>query len=66
MFGQHGTVHEVSWETLKKRLGDVTFQKLWNQAHFVGMINWTMLPHLSAIWKRLLSDYMPPSRPAES
>jgi sugar/nucleoside kinase (ribokinase family) len=59
MFGQHGTVHEVSWETLKKRLGDVTFQKLWNQAHFIGMVNWTMLPHLSAIWKRLLSDYMP-------
>ncbi len=59
MFGQHGSVHEVSWETVKKRLGDVTFQKLWNQAHFIGMVNWTMLPHLSAIWKRLLSDYMP-------
>jgi hypothetical protein len=59
MFGQHGTVHEVSWDTVKKRLGDVTFQKLWNQAHFIGMVNWTMLPHLSAIWKRLLSDYMP-------
>ncbi|MEI9998223.1 MAG: hypothetical protein WDO13_03165 [Verrucomicrobiota bacterium] len=58
-FGQHGSVHEVSWEILKKRLGDVTFQKLWNQAHFIGMVNWTMLPHLSAIWKRLLSDYMP-------
>ncbi len=59
MFGQHSTVHEVSWETIKKRLGDTTFHKLWNQAHFVGMVNWTMLPHLSAIWKRLLSDYMP-------
>jgi sugar/nucleoside kinase (ribokinase family) len=59
MFGQPDPVREVSWETIKKRLGDGTFQKLWNQAQFIGMVNWTMLPHLSAIWKRLLSDYMP-------
>lgn len=59
MFGQHSTVNDVSWETIKKRLGDTTFRKLWNQSHFIGMVNWTMLPHLSAIWKRLLSDYMP-------
>src|ERR1700743_272179 len=59
LFGQHGTVHEVSGETLKKRLGGGPFQKLRTQCHFVGMSNWTMLPHLSAIWKRLLSDYMP-------
>jgi sugar/nucleoside kinase (ribokinase family) len=59
-FSQHGSVHEVSWETIKKRLGDVTFQKVWNQSHFIGMLNWTQLPHTSAIWKRLLSDYVTP------
>ena len=59
MLGQTASVNDVTWENIKKRLGDTTFQKLWNQAHFVGMVNWTMLPHLSAIWKRLLSDYMP-------
>jgi sugar/nucleoside kinase (ribokinase family) len=64
MFGQHLSVNDVSWETLKKRLGDTTFRKLWNQSHFIGMVNWTMLPNLSAIWKRLLSDYMPKKKEA--
>jgi sugar/nucleoside kinase (ribokinase family) len=63
MFGQHSTVQEVSWENIKKRMGDTAFQKLWNQSHFVGMVNWTMLPHLSAIWKRLLSDFVPTKTP---
>lgn len=58
-FGQHASVNDVSWEILKKRLGDTTFRKMWNQSQFVGMVNWTQLPHLSAIWKRLLSDYVP-------
>ncbi|PTX99621.1 sugar kinase [Verrucomicrobia bacterium LW23] len=52
-------VHDVSWENIKKRLGEEPFRKLWNSAHFIGMVNWTNLPHLSAIWKRLLSDFTP-------
>ncbi|GAB4246836.1 MAG: hypothetical protein OHK005_12750 [Candidatus Methylacidiphilales bacterium] len=59
MFGQHSTVHEVSWEVIKKRLGESNFQKLWNQSDFVGMVNWTMLPHMSALWKKILSEFKP-------
>jgi sugar/nucleoside kinase (ribokinase family) len=64
MFGQHSTVHEVTWDNLKKRLGEAQLRKLWDQSHFVGMVNWTMLPHLSAIWKRILSDFVPPKNAA--
>ncbi len=59
-FGQYDSVHDVSWENLKKRIGEAAFRKLWDSSHFVGMVNWTMIPHLSAIWKRILSDYVPP------
>ncbi|MDE1171257.1 MAG: carbohydrate kinase family protein [Verrucomicrobium sp.] len=59
MFGQHEAVQDVSWDNIKKRLSEAKFKKIWNDAHFIGMVNWTMLPHLSAIWKRLQSDYAP-------
>jgi sugar/nucleoside kinase (ribokinase family) len=59
MFGQHGNVQDVTWENIKKKIGDNVFKKLWNDSHFIGMVNWTMLPHLSAIWKRLQSDFVP-------
>jgi sugar/nucleoside kinase (ribokinase family) len=59
LFGQHEAVQEVHWDNVKKRLTEAKFKKIWNDAHFIGMVNWTMLPHLSAIWKRLQSDYAP-------
>ncbi len=64
VFSQTSPVHDVCWDSLKKRLGDATLQKLWNQSHFIGMVNWTALPGLSAIWKRLLSDFSP-SKPTQ-
>ena len=57
MFGQHATVSEVSWDTIKKRMGEANFKKLWLNADFVSMVNWTMLPHMSAIWKKLQSEF---------
>lgn len=59
MFGQHSTVQEVSWENIKKRVGEKVFRKVWNDAHFIGMVNWTMLPHMSALWKKILSELKP-------
>lgn len=59
MFGQHSTVHEVSWENIKKRFGDKKFKALWKQSDFVSMVNWTMLPHMSTIWKKMQSEFKP-------
>jgi sugar/nucleoside kinase (ribokinase family) len=59
IFGQHATVHEVSYENIKKRFGDKKFKQLWKQSDFVSMVNWTMLPHMSAIWKKMLTELKP-------
>lgn len=56
-FGQNSPVNEVSWENLKKRVGATALKKIWNQSDFVAMVNWTMLPHMSAIWKKIQSEY---------
>ncbi|NDI16660.1 MAG: hypothetical protein EBY83_01630 [Verrucomicrobia bacterium] len=59
MLGQLASVQDANWETMQARLGDKVMQKLWSSAAFVGMVNWTMLPHMSAIWKKLLTEYKP-------
>lgn len=59
MLGQHATVHEVSWDNIKKRFGDKKFKALWNQSDFVAMVNWTMLPHMSTIWKKIQTEFKP-------
>ena len=57
MLGQLASVQDANWETIQARVGDKLVQKLWSSAAFVGMVNWTMLPHMSAIWKKLLTEY---------
>jgi sugar/nucleoside kinase (ribokinase family) len=61
MIGKHGTVNEVTYDNVKKRVGETTWRKLWEAARFVGMVNWTMLPHMTALWKKLQADM--PERP---
>jgi sugar/nucleoside kinase (ribokinase family) len=51
--GKHATVAEVSYETLVARVGEDTWSAVWNASKFIGMVNWTMLPHLTALWKTL-------------
>jgi sugar/nucleoside kinase (ribokinase family) len=51
--GKHATVAEVSYDTLVARVGEDTWRAAWQAARFVGMVNWTMLPHLTALWKTL-------------
>ncbi len=51
--GKHATVAEVSYDTLVARVGSDAWRAAWDNARFVGMVNWTMLPHLTALWKTL-------------
>ncbi len=54
--GKHATVAEVSYPTIHERVGDVAWRVAWESSHFVAMVNWTMLPYLTAMWKEMLDD----------
>jgi sugar/nucleoside kinase (ribokinase family) len=56
--GQHATVAEVTFENLLDRVGWENFQEAWQNARFVGMVNWTMLPFMTRLWMQLL-DRLP-------
>ncbi|MBV9469890.1 MAG: carbohydrate kinase family protein [Abitibacteriaceae bacterium] len=55
--GKHATVAEVSYDTIMQRVGEDTWHQVWQEAKFIGMVNWTMLPYLTHLWKRLQDDY---------
>lgn len=58
-YSQLDAVNDVSWEMIKKRIGDKPFKKVWSDAHFIGMLNWSTIPQMSALWKKLQTEFKP-------
>ncbi len=54
--GKHATVAEVSYENIRERVGEVAWRVAWQSARFVAMVNWTMLPYLTEVWRQIQSD----------
>lgn len=59
MVGKHATVANVSYETIIQKLGAEKWAGLWNKSTFVGIVNWTMLPYLTDLWKKILKKHAP-------
>lgn len=55
--GKHATVADISYESIKTRIGESTWRNAWQEARFVGMVNWTMLPHLTELWEKIQEDF---------
>ncbi|MEZ5405204.1 MAG: hypothetical protein R3F23_03205 [Verrucomicrobiia bacterium] len=56
--GKHANVGEVTYENIRKRIGETTWRKLWDAARFVAISNWSMLPHLTTTVKKLQADIL--------
>jgi sugar/nucleoside kinase (ribokinase family) len=59
MMGKHQTLGEVNWDNLISRVGRDQLKALMNGSQLIGMVNWTMLPHMSRIWAKLLDEIVP-------
>ena len=57
---------DVTWQNLVDRVGLDKLIAAYDEAHLLGMANWTSLGHMSDIWRKLLSEVMPKlSKPAK-
>ncbi|MGD0541836.1 MAG: hypothetical protein ABSB33_09995 [Tepidisphaeraceae bacterium] len=65
MLGKHQSLGDVNWENILQRVGKERFTELVGGARLIGMLNWTMLSHMSEIWSRLESEILPRCRPQE-
>ena len=60
MVGKHPSLRELTWESFKKGLGGPEgIAKIIDDNLLTGMENWTMLPHMSAIWEGIIEDVFP-------
>jgi hypothetical protein len=59
MFGKHQTLKEVNWERICQVIGAERFGQVVGRSRLVGIVNWTMLPHLGEIWQKLAADILP-------
>jgi sugar/nucleoside kinase (ribokinase family) len=59
MLGKHEPLGEVNWDNLVERVGRDRLKLLLDDSKLIGMVNWTMLPHMSRIWARLLDEVIP-------
>src|SRR5205085_8130140 len=57
--GKPMPLHDVNWDNLMSRLGRDGLKKLIDGARLIGMVNWTMLSHMSRIWAKLLDEIIP-------
>lgn len=65
MLGKLEPLSAVTWERIASRVGAERFASLITGADLVAMVNWTMLPHMTEIWKAVTSRILPLS-PARS
>ncbi len=54
--GKHATVAQVTWENILENVGRVNFEAAWSEARFIGIVNWTMLPFMTTLWREMLSQ----------
>jgi sugar/nucleoside kinase (ribokinase family) len=59
MFGKHQTLKDVNWERICQVIGAEKFSAVVGRSRLIGIVNWTMLPHLGEIWQKLATDILP-------
>jgi len=59
MLGKHTPLGDVNWDNLMQRVGREKLKQLMDGASLIGMVNWTMLPHMSRIWAKMLDEVIP-------
>lgn len=59
MFGKHGSLAEVTWNGLTRHLPEEKLVKIFSESSLISLVNWTMLPHMSAVLQKLLVQIAP-------
>ena len=57
--GKHATVADVSYQNLVSHVGLEAWNESWQNADFVAMVNWTMLPFMTTLWQKILETQTP-------
>ena len=59
MLGNLTPLSEITWERLLQHVGLERLVSLIDGASLLGLVNWTMLPHMTNIWEGLVANVFP-------
>ena len=59
MIGKLNSLNDVNWENIKRIIGLPKLIELINDSNLFGLENWTMLPHMSSIWRGIIEEVVP-------
>lgn len=59
MLGEMADFDNLTYERIIDTLGEGAFHDLVSRADLVGMVNWTMIPHLTSIFNDVLNNVLP-------
>jgi len=62
MCGKHESLKEVNWANLTAHLPESELARVFGTAKLIALVNWTMLPHMTSIWQKLLTRIAPTLR----
>ena len=55
MFGKNESLKQITWPNILKHIPEEEILNLFSEAALVALVNWTMIPHMSAIFQKILS-----------
>ncbi len=58
MLGKMTPLADLTWEAILERMGREAFRDRIRSARLVSFVNWTMVPHMSSIWRAILEEGM--------
>jgi sugar/nucleoside kinase (ribokinase family) len=59
MLGQMRSLDEITYDRICAVMGEATFHAELAAADLVALVNWTMIPNMTAIFQRLVEDVLP-------
>ena len=56
LMGKYQSLIGLDYTTVEKVLGTDNFKQIVARSRLIGMVNWTMVPHLESIWQKMHDD----------
>ncbi|HKK17106.1 MAG TPA: carbohydrate kinase family protein [Opitutales bacterium] len=59
IFGSMASLEAITYEHIVELVGEDALESLFSGANLIAMVNWTMIPFLTEVFKKMLSDLLP-------
>lgn len=66
MFGNTVSLDSITYESVVSAVGEGLFRDWFSRADLVALVNWTMIPHMTAFFQALLTHIIPHLPPRDS